>query len=489
MRPRASRSVVSWWIAFLVPVSSLTASSDLRLVEAARSGNVPAVRVLTKEHVDVNARERDGSTALHWVVHWDQLELVDLLIGAGAELNASNDLGLTPLALACENGSAAVVARLLRAGADPNSTALSGETALMTAARSGSVGAVQALVLRGARVDSRESSRGQTALMWAVAQGHPEVARALIEHGADVHARSFVRRVYVNTGGRTNREIDQGGFTPLLFAARQGDVESATLLLKAGVDVNDPAPDGSTPLVIAAHSGHGVLSRFLLNQGADPNPAAAGYAALHAAVLRGDLELVRALLSRGADANARLTKGTPVTRNGKDWILPETWLGATPMWLAAKFLEPDIIRTLAASGADPRLALTDGTTPLMAAAGIGWGHEAVDRHERTAYVDPMKAPDDGPTLGVVRLLLEVGSELHAVNQAGDTAVHGAAARGFNNVIRLLVAQGARLDAKNSRGRTPLGATMSQVGSDGEVQFEFEYLKETAALLRTLGAQE
>src|SRR5262249_6009269 len=160
---------------------------------------------------------------------------------------------------------------------------------------------------------------------------------------------------------------------------------------------------------------------------------------------------VTALLAHGANPNARLIKGTPVTRFGKDWILPETWLGATPVWLAAKFLELDLIRVLVAGGADVLSSSIDGTTPLMAAAGIGWGGLQVDRRDRRTYGDHTKAPDDGPTLEAVKLLLELGAELQAVNQAGNTALHGAAARGFNAVVQFLVERGARLDVKNRRG--------------------------------------
>jgi ankyrin repeat protein len=214
-----------------------------------------------KQHFDVNARQPDGATALHWAAHWDDLEAADLLIHAGANVNAANDLAVTPLALSCENGNTAMVDKLLQAGAYPNAAVETGETALMTASRGGSLGAVEALLTRGADVNAKEPSRGQTALMWAVAQQHPAIVRALIEHGADIHARSHVRHVYVNRGGRSNGEIEQGGFTPLLFAARQGDINSAELLLAAGANVNETAPDGTSALVVAAHSGHGRFAR------------------------------------------------------------------------------------------------------------------------------------------------------------------------------------------------------------------------------------
>jgi ankyrin repeat protein len=472
-----------------VGVCLAAAKADLRLVEAAKNRQSARARALVGDRVDVNVRQADGATALHWAAHWDDLALVELLVRAGADVNAANDLGVTPLTLAAENGSAAIVQRLLDGGARPNSTTIAGETALMTAVRSGSAGAVSALLQRGAQVNVREPLRGQTPLMWAVAQEHPEIVRLLIDHGADIRARSFVRPVHVNRGGRANGEVLEGGYTPVLFSARQGDIESARLLLRAGADPNDTGADGNSALVIAAHSGHGAFARYLLGEGANPNAAGAGYTALHAAVLRGDRELVEALLVRGGDANAPLTRGTRLTRNSKDWILPEIWLGATPLWLAAKFVELDMIRALAAAGGDGHRPIHDGTTPLMAAAGVGWGREAVDRHERTAYVDPLHPLDDRSTLEAVKLLLDLGSDLQAVNRAQDTALHGAAFKGFNRVVRHLVERGARVDAKNRRGLTALGA-LSSGGPAGERdQFEFEYLRETAALLRELGAKD
>jgi ankyrin repeat protein len=223
-------------------------------------------------------------------------------------VNAANDVGATPLYLACTNRNATMVRRLLAARANPNAALLSGETVLMNAARTGAVEAVKALLAHGTDVNARESSHDQTAVMWAAAQRHPDVVAALVEHGADVRARSRIynQTVTSEVTQRTGREelnyvVPRGGSTPLLFAARSGDVESARALLAGGADVNDALPDGTSALVLAAFNGHGAVGAFLLDKGADPNAAAVGYAALHAAVLRGDLGLVRALLAHGAD--------------------------------------------------------------------------------------------------------------------------------------------------------------------------------------------
>ena len=321
------------------------ASDDLLLVEAVKAQRWEAVGPLLAHGPDVNSTQGDGATALHWAVYWDEPETADALIRAGADVDAANDYEVTPLWLACANASGPMVERLLAAGADARATLTSGETALMACARTGSVDAAEALLSRGVEVDAREASESQTALMWATAQRHPAVVRLLLEHGADPNARSRVRREVISRRlqadlrygersrslGSDAEETDVGGFTPLLFAARVGDVESARLLLGAGADVNDTGPDGASALVVATHSGHGALARFLLDRGANPNAAIVGYTALHAAVLQGDLKVVEALLDHGASPNAQITQGTRVARNGQVLYLGEHLLGATPL--------------------------------------------------------------------------------------------------------------------------------------------------------------
>jgi ankyrin repeat protein len=273
-------------------LGDLAAAADARLVEAVKNRNRVAALALLKQKVDVNVAQGDGATALHWAVHWDDAQLADLLIRAGASVNAANDLGVTPLALACGNGNAEIAEQLLKAGANANAVS-AGEPVLMTAARSGNVAVVSALIARGADVNAKDSSRGQTALMWAVAHRHPEVVRVLIAYGADIQARSRIDDLVVQRGSRyggvVSREravseravvtAPQGGSTPLLFAARSGDLASARLLVAAGVDVNDAAPDGTSALVLASHSGHGALAAFLVDKGADPDAAGSGYTA------------------------------------------------------------------------------------------------------------------------------------------------------------------------------------------------------------------
>ena len=468
-------------VVLLALVSVGATANDLRLVQAARDRDAASVRALLAEGADVNATQPDGTTALHWAAHWDDLDTADLLIRRDANVNAMNELGATPLWVSCVHGGAPMIERLLQAGADVNAALPSGETPLMTAARTGIVEAVRALLNHGADVDAIELSRGQTALMWAVAQRHTDVAGLLIQHGADVRARSSIRRVIVNTGtaggdaqfeGSMVVPEDRGGYTALLFAARHGDVASARLLLDAGADANDTAPTGTSALVVAAHGGHTALGTFLLEQGADPNAADAGYTALHAAVLRGDDELLQALLAHGADPNTRLARATPFRRLGRDWAMDWTWVGATPFWMAAMFADAAMMQTLAAGGAVPSSTMEDGTTPVMAPLAMRDRRPGSDR----ALVETS-------TLEAVRTAAELGVDLHAADDAGNTALHYAAASAFDSVVEFLVSRGAELDLKNAEGQTPLAmtATPRRRGSRDP--------ERTAELLRQLGAQE
>jgi uncharacterized protein len=459
------------------------ASGDWSLLTAVRDDRPELVRNLLDKHADVNASTADGATALHWASHRDDLAIADLLIKAGAHVNAATDRGVTPLNLACVNGSAAMVQKLVTAGASAKATLPSGESALMTCSRSGNADAVKTLVSHGADVNASESSHHQTALMWAVSEKHHEVVRVLLDHGADVRARSLVWREFVLRAslvkGRSEGEwIDRGGSTPLLLAARSGDIESVGLLLGAGADPNDTTPDGYTPLLMAAHSRHGKLAEMLLERGANPNACAVGFTALHVAVLEGDLDLVKALLAHGADVNARLTNGAPLRRVDSDPVLPAELSGATPFLLAAKYVDVPIMRELIAGGAKPSIAMNDRATALMAAAGVGWAG-GVDRRGANLIAAP--ASDEKDALEAVQLTIE-SSDVNAANEAGDTALHGAAAKGYNSIVQLLVDRGANLAAKNKKGQTPLAMTRTTKSSFGQVS-----LKTTADLLRKLGA--
>jgi ankyrin repeat protein len=475
------RALGGWWLVCLLSVIGLlAASSDLRLVDAVQMGDKDAVRSLLEQHADVNLPQADGATALAWAVHRDDMETAELLIRAGSDVNAANDYGVTPLALACMNRNGAMVERLLQAGAKANAAQWTGETVLMTCASTGSVEGVKLLLARGADANAAENRKGQTALMWAAAERHPEVVRALVEKGADVHARSKViptpepfskesTNIFGSSYARTVHFPKMtGGFTALLFAAQQGDVESARILLAAGANVNDSTPEDGSALVVATASGHEKLALFLLEKGADPN-AKDGYgiAPLHYALhegllviagarrsetdrfgwLRPDMpELVKGLLAHGADPNARIEKNLPTydhpfiaRSNGNDH--PQIDLaGATPLVLAAASGDVGSMRILVEGRADPKLATPEGVTPLLAAAGLGT--ERGIREEKSA-------------LEAAKLAVLLGADVNATKEDGRTALHAAASLGWNDMIQFLAEKGANLDAKDIYGQTPL----------------------------------
>ncbi len=431
------------------------AESDLRLVRAAEQRDMETVRALVgsarrpsngtppapSRVVDLvsllGARDADGTTALHWATHWDDREMAGVLLDAGANANATNDLGVPPLQLACANGSAPIVDRLLSAGANPNAAVENGETVLMTCARTGSAAAVTSLLARGADPNAAESG-GQTALMWAAAEKRAAVVRVLLDKGARVSARSA------------------GGFTPLLFAARSGDLETAKILVASGADVNETAPDGSTALVIASSSvsavsisdyrlvprpgGHEAVALFLLERRAHLDRADGfGMTSLHAAVETGKVALVSALLNAGASPNPQLTKGLPFRRG--DYVSRAGFAGATPFWLAAKNADVPMMKALLAGGVDPTIPSANGTTPFLVAAGVGQTDS--------------RLPSEARVLEAVKFTLELGADVNSANRGGQTAIHGAASISADTVIQYLADRGAKVDVRDKAGRTPV----------------------------------
>ena len=492
-----------WCLASVASTLSPGAPSDQRLIQAVRKNEAELVSELLRQRIDVNAPQGDGTTALHWAAHLDNLIIADLLIHDGARVNAANDDGSTPLHLACTNRSAPMVERLLLAGANPNAKLLNGETVLMTCARTGNAAAVRALLVQGADVRAKEYQHDQTALMWAVAESHPEVTSLLIEFGADVRARSRMYRQTVvgeetQRAGREelNYTVLRGGSTPLLFASRCGDDQSARLLLAAGADPNDSLPDGTSALVLAAHSGQGAVGVVLLQKGADPNALGSGYTALHAAVLRSDLNLVKALLAHGANPNLRITKGTPVRRDSTDFNLLAPLIGSTPYLLASRYVEAELMQTLVAGGADPKITMPNGATSLMLAAGMNPLSGRANRRG-TAIVNFGRLEPESRVLEAVAAAVKLGGDVNAANRAGDSALHAAAANGYQTVVQFLVDHGAQLNAKNNRGLTPLAALTGR-GRIGAASIGADSTGEAAprpadpamaALLRRLGATE
>jgi uncharacterized protein len=486
---------------FLWAEPAVAADPDLRLVDAAKRQDRAAVKTLLAQRADVKAVQADGAGPLHWAAHWDDVEMAGWLIAAGADVNVRNDLGVSPLLIASTNASGAMVERLLTAGANPNAASVGGESPLLVASRAGNAAVVKALLAKGALVDAKEPVRGQTALMWAAANRRADVVRALVQAGADIHARSTVVPREYQTGSRYVAyddvrfvvKVEDGGFTPLLFAARSGDAATADLLLAAGAKLDEPAPTGASALVIAAHSGNHDVAMFFLERGADPNAAGAGYGALHAAVLRGDVQLVEALIARGARVDAPLERGTPVRRYSQDYAFSADLIGATPFWLAARYGDVPIMRALAGAGANTRFVMSDGTNALLVAVAASSGFGSGDRRER--YLTPVEiaakveADEERVTLEAAKLALALGSDINSVNRNGDSALHLAATQGLVTVVQFLTEYGAALDVKNKRGMTPLGAALQRQRGEGGVTISDDRREAAAQLLRKLGAPE
>ena len=382
--------------------------------------------------------------ALHESTHRDDLEASLRLIRSGANVNAATDLGVTPLWNACLNGNLALVNALLDKGANPKLALLQGETPLMIAARSGHAAIVERLLVKGAPANAR-GPRQQTALMWAAAEKRAGVVRVLLAHGAEFRLKSseWSQMMAVPPHGYPgyNKMIPHGGQTALVFAARVGDLESARMLVAAGASVNDADAWGVTATGYAAFGGSTELVEFLLDHQADANLAEAGFAPLHCAIARRDERMVKALLEHGANPNLPLKTWTPVRRSARDFHFAPELVGASPFWLAARFLAPGVMRMLLERGAEARFAhraraIRDKdfaerfqtTTALMAAVGMGSG---------SAWVPVPRAQREAVALEAVEIALAAGVDPGGKDESGQTALDAAKAAGYGSVVALL----------------------------------------------------
>ena len=437
----------------LAAFAALACAAESPVADAAKKGDRAAVRSLIAAHSDVNVPQVDGTTALHWAAYLDDVALAKILLDAGAKPGAVNRYGMTVLAQACTNGDAPMVELLLEHGADANQALPGGETPLMTASRTGKAAAVHALLAKGAQVDAKEA-RGQTAIVWAAAEGNVEAARELIRAGADFKIRL------------------NSGMTPLLLAAREGKQEMVRLLLQSGADVNEtlqipqggrpggpkPGRQGQSALHIATENAHYELAAFLLDSGADPNASGPGYTALHAipSVRKpggGDndpapdgsgnmtsLELIKKLVAKGADINARMTKKINFGLTSLNDI------GATPFCLAALTADAELMRFFVSLGADPKIPTADGATPLIVAAGLGTRSPGED------------AGTDSEVVEAIAAAIELGNDPNVVDKNGETAMHAAAYKNVADAVRYLASHGANPDVwnqPNKHGWTPL----------------------------------
>jgi ankyrin repeat protein len=458
-------------------------------------GDQATVRALVSQHADVNSAQADGSTALFWAVRANDQDMAKLLLSHGAAVNTANRYGVTALILAASNASAPMAEVLLKAGANANTVESEGQTVLMTAARSGNAEVVKALLDHGADANAKEGVEQQTALMFAAIENHPEVVRLLIDRGADLNARSRMADPNApkpaNVGMQSlHATFLDGGLTPLLLAARQGALESARALVEGKADLNLAEPAGFTPLIVAIMNANFDLAAMLLEKGADPNVVdKTGRGPLHAAVdmhrfewmfsrptpkTTGKLEsadIVKLLLEKGANPNARLTKrvkGFQHDSNGNSNLIA----GSTPFMKAATASDVAMMRLLVEHGADTNLTNQDDTTPLMVAAGLNWK-------------DVASLGTESESIEAIQLCLEHGGDVNAANKRGETALHGAADRGADSVVAFLVSKGAKLDAKTKAGRIPLDEAVGQSVAKDDTAARRPERVSTVALLRKL----
>jgi ankyrin repeat protein len=408
-------------------VAQHASTNDFRVLEAVKRRDARAVTALIRAKADVNAAQPDGATALAWAIHLGERSMAETLLGAGARVNSVDEYGETPLTLAAANGDTAIVQRLLKAGANARAARWNGETGLMIAAGAGNLETVRQLVLHGADVNVAEPRRGQTALMWAAAEAHADVVGALLEIGADPKA------------------VSKNGFNALAFAVAKNDVASAKRLIAAGLDPNFTLPSGNKLLMMAMAYGHTEAASVLLDAGADIRATdRGGNTPLHIAAQAGNLVLVKQLLEKGADPNVRTARSTTQVGRGGGGGGGRAVTGGslTPLMIAARANQLEVMKALVAAGADPKIRADNGTTLLMYGAGA--------------------------KLATVQYAYEIDPNVDVVNQSGQTPIHASISGGVQRtqdevveVIQFLADKGAKLDELDGAGRTAM--TIADVG--------------------------
>ncbi len=456
---------------------------------------------MIEQHVDVNAAQPDGTTALHWAAHNGDADLAGRLLQAGAKPNVKNAFGATPMSEAAYNGSAGVIEKLLAAGADPDSPGPDGMTALMLVARTTSVAAAKALLEHGAHVNAKESQKDQTALMWAAAQSQGPMVKELVAHGADVNAHSKVDEFVTQVSQEPRAgHRSYGGLTPLIYAAREGCVDCVKALKEGGANLNMADPEGVTPLMIALWNAHFDTASYLIKAGAMVNKwdwwgrtplwLAVDYNTLpHGG--RSDapsvdetsaLQVIDQILEAGANPNIQLKILPPFRSVGSDrGVDGMITTGASPLLRAAKAQDAPAIALLLKHGALPNLPNNQGITPTMAAAGLG----SVDADTRGWF----NTPDvQQRAIASLDLLLKGGGVINAKGgRSEQTPLHGAAFWGWNDVCKFLIDHGADINATDSRGMTVVDAAMGRAGGNSRGGQRIDVHEDTAAILIKLGA--
>jgi ankyrin repeat protein len=480
-------------LAALAVCGSARAAQTAEVAEAAMRGDHVELRSLLEHGADVNAAQGDGMTALHWAAVNADLDVAKWLVYAGANVHATTRLNaIAPLWLAAQSGDALLVRLLLDNKAEPDAATATGVTPLMIAAAAGNPIAVGLLIERGADPDAKEKTYGQTPLIFAAAYNRPDAIAVLLEHGANVAAATKVR---------PSADELMGGLTGLHYAVRQGNVEAVDALLDRGADVNSVSADSTTPLMLATINGRFDLAMHLLERGGDPTIAtAAGATPLYRVIdvqwapksaypqppgagqqQTGYLELMKALLERGADPNARLRKALWYTRysSGLGGTDPA---GATPFWRASEVGDVDAMRLLVAHGADPSVKTLEGVSPLMVLAGAGHqGNDAITIPAGRMPALRYLVEELGANVNETDEIAGAKKKIEHVNTRGYTPIHNAAARGDNEMILYLVSKGARVNLVGKNGVT----SVDLASSPGD---RIEPFPETIKLLESLGAK-